>query len=178
MGNGSEHWGLCYKLAFQCFPINFSFCFPFSEHTGKYKQAHKCWICMFSSDSTPLLFPGVLPRDLTSYQSRHDRVLSDHFPFAIKDCDHSLTHRLRTAAITPKEVRSSQLSPPRGLSREPDTLCFPAVAKALTIGTGNTHQHPSPPTPLPWLQMPLNMFAVCLWMFWVEFGFWCLLLNC
>lgn len=117
--DGSEYCRLCHERHLGFFSNTFPFSFP--EH----KQACKCCIRIFSSGSTPLLFPGVLPRDLMSYQSRrHDSVLSDHFPFAIKDCDHSLTHRLRTAALTPKEVRNSQLSPPRGLAENPIPCVF------------------------------------------------------
>lgn len=54
------------------------------------------------SHTTSLLLPGVLPRYLTSYQShQHPSVFSDHFPFAIKDSDHSLT-QTETSIRNPK----------------------------------------------------------------------------
>lgn len=91
-------------------------------------------------------------------------VFSDHFPFAIKGCDHSLTHRLRPAALTPKEVRSSQLFPPRGLAENP----IPCVLR-LWLGCDrrnwDTHQHPVSPSPTSFASMPLSTVAVCLWMF-------------
>lgn len=82
-----------------------------------HKQTWKWCICIFS-------FSYILT--VTSWHSSNisyklstlpgQSVFSDHFPFAIKDCDHSLTHRLRRAALTPKEVRNSQPFPPRGLA--------------------------------------------------------------
>lgn len=82
-------------------------------------------------------------------------VFSDHFPFAIKDCDHSLTHRLRPAALTPKEVRNSQLFPPRGLAENPIPSVLRLWLQTVTIGTGNTHQHPASPCPTSFASMPL-----------------------
>lgn len=92
------------------------------------------------SHATSLLLPDILPRYLTSYQS-HQSVFSDHFPFAIKDCDHSLTHRLRPAALTPKEVRNSQLFPPRGLAENP----IPCVLRLWLDCDHRNWEHP--PTP-------------------------------
>lgn len=68
-------------------------------------------------------------------------MFSDHFPFAIKDSDHSLTHRLRPAAVTPKEVRNSQLLPPRGLAENP----IPCVLRLWLDCDHRNWEHP--PTP-------------------------------
>ena len=68
-------------------------------------------------------------------------MFSDHFPFAIKDCDHSLTHRLRPAALTPKEVRNSQLFPPRGLAENP----IPCVLRLWLDCDHRNWEHPLTP---------------------------------
>lgn len=85
---------------------------------------------------------------LTSFQDilqvinlTRQSVFSDHFPFAIKDCDHSLTHRLRPAALTPKEVRNSQLFPPKGLAENP----IPCVLRLWLDCDHRNWEHP--PTP-------------------------------
>lgn len=73
-------------------------------------------------------------------------MFSDHFPFAIKDSDHSLTHRLRPAAVTPKEVRNSQLLPPRGLAENP-ILCV--LRLWLDCDHRNWEHPPTPCFPQP-----------------------------
>ena len=104
-------------------------------------------------------------------------VFSDHFPFAIRDSDHSLT-QTETSIRNPKGGQKPPALAAEGASWEPDTVCFRAVAATVTRGTGNTHQHPVSPSPTSFASVPLSTVAVPLWMFWVELGFWCLLLNC
>ena len=111
------------------------------------------------SHKTSLLLPGALPRYLTSYQSHQDRVcFLTTSPLQLRTLTTRL-RRLRPASVTPKEVRNPQLLPPRGPAENP-TLCFRAVATTVTIGTGNTHQHPASPSPTSFAPVPSSMVAV------------------
>lgn len=79
---------------------------------------HASDACIFSF--TYNLIPGILPRYLTSYQSRQDRVcFLTTSPLQLRTVTTRL-RRLRPASLTPKEVRNSQLfPPPRGLAENP-----------------------------------------------------------